>query len=121
VRSPTARPSDAPTAIVGRKIPAGTCGMLLIMACKLHSTGKFTIIPNVQAVRAIFNNAVTIKRKTFSHIAVGLTLMLASTIGKKRKVRKVSLAQSMIVSLARITFLKQISNQFRGLDPFTKH
>ena len=70
VRSPTARPSDAPIAIVGRKIPAGTYELSLTLAEVRKII--FTIIPNVQAVKAIFRNAVTVRRKTFSHMAVGL-------------------------------------------------
>lgn len=54
VSSPTARPNDAPIAIVGRNIPAGT------------------IMPNVHAVKTVFKHAVTMRRNTFSHMAVGL-------------------------------------------------
>jgi hypothetical protein len=43
-----------------------------------------TIIPNVQAVSAIFMAAVSINRNTFSHIAVGLYVHNISPIFRSR-------------------------------------
>ena len=51
---PRPLPKQAPVAIVGRKMPAGT------------------IIPNAQAVKPILMRAVVMRRKIFSQIAFGL-------------------------------------------------
>lgn len=71
VSSPTARPKDAPIAMVGRKIPAGTCADAF-SGQKRKAFAFLTIIPNVHAVRAILVTAVKTKRKTFSPSAFGL-------------------------------------------------
>ena len=67
---PTARPRQAPIAMVGRKIPAGTYQGLSAM--KLTGTSERTIMPNVHAVRKTLMVAVRMSRKTFCHSAVGL-------------------------------------------------
>ena len=54
VIKPIARPRHAPIAIVGRKIPAGID------------------MPKVQEVSAIFIRAVSINKKMFCRVAVGL-------------------------------------------------
>jgi hypothetical protein len=89
-------------AIVGKKIPAGTC--LKIKDATTCISGGFTIIPNVHAVSRIFMNAVRMSRNTFSHIAVGLDSngSLSRHEGKERHL----LAQPVIVASEGIAFLK---------------
>lgn len=70
VINPTARPRHAPTAIVGRNIPAG-----IYSQCDFREDGYLlqnllTIIPNVHAVRTSFIPAVRMRRNTFAQIAV---------------------------------------------------
>ena len=74
---PTARPREAPIAIVGRKIPAGTWNdpfehPLLFARPDRTYFCRLTIIPNVHAVNPILVIAVRVRRKIFSHIALGL-------------------------------------------------
>lgn len=69
---PTARPRDAPIAIVGRKIPAGTLCSISVYSSRYHSFPQLTIMPKVHAVSPIFMAAVSIRRKIFSTRAFGL-------------------------------------------------
>lgn len=71
---PTALPRDAPIAMVGKKIPAGTWERTSII--RNHFTDlkarTHTIIPKVQAVKPILTTAVNTNRKIFSNNADGL-------------------------------------------------
>ena len=69
--SPMALPRQAPIAIVGKKIPAGTYNTSKRCITRVYRNEP-TIIPKLHAVKNTLVRAVRTKRNTLRHIAVGL-------------------------------------------------
>lgn len=115
VTRPTARPRHAPTAIVGKNIPAGICSVIMSVYRKRATTPRTqTIIPKVQAAVISFNAAVKSSRKMFCPAAVGLKIQFSGTqICPTINI----LAQTVVIALGWITFLEKVGNQLRALHP----